>query len=246
MENTDLKKTRIWTMDELRGFAVVCMVFYHGFYTFAVLFSNQTALKLLKFFMPAEPFFAGLFILISGISSCLSRSNLKRGLRLLVVALVVTLVTGLMNTIIIFGILHFLSLCMILFGLCQKWLNRIPWLAGFAGCILFYLFTMNLEQGIFAFFLPVPETLYQSDWLCFLGIHSDSFFSADYFPLFPWIFIFLFGSFLGRFAVHGKFPAFLYKKRVPFLCWCGRHALLLYIIHQPIIYLIAQVVTYFS
>ena len=30
-------KKRIFLMDELRGFAVFCMVFYHGFYTMAYL-----------------------------------------------------------------------------------------------------------------------------------------------------------------------------------------------------------------
>ena len=245
MENTSCKKGRIWTMDELRGFAVVCMVFYHAFYTFAVLFSNQTALRLLQFFMPAEPFFAGLFILISGISSCLSRSNLKRGLKLLAVALAITLVTGLMDTIIVWGILHFLSLCMILFGLCQKFLSKIPLWAGTAACVILYLFTMQIEDGRLAFFVRLPEALYTQDWLCVLGIHSDTFFSADYFPLLPWIFVFLLGTFWGRLAAQGKFPEVLYQKRVPPLCWVGKHALLIYIVHQPIIYLLAIAVTHF-
>ena len=109
---------RIYLMDELRGFAVFCMVFYHGFYTFAYLFHWAFGEALLRFFMPAEPWFAGLFILISGISSNLSHSNLARGAKLLVIALAVSLVTGLVvpQERILFGILHFLSVCMLLFG----------------------------------------------------------------------------------------------------------------------------------
>lgn len=86
---------RIYLMDELRGFAVFCMVFYHGFYTLGYLFGNAIGLYYFRFFMPAEPFFAGLFMFISGIASDLSRSNLSRGLKLLALALGVTLVTGL-------------------------------------------------------------------------------------------------------------------------------------------------------
>ena len=41
------------------------------------------------FFRPLEPFFGGAFILISGISSQLSRSNLKRGAKLLPIALAI-------------------------------------------------------------------------------------------------------------------------------------------------------------
>ena len=63
---------RIHLMDELRGFAVFCMVFYHGFYTLAFLMGQSWGEWLYRFFMPAEPWFAGLFIFIAGISSNLT------------------------------------------------------------------------------------------------------------------------------------------------------------------------------
>ena len=92
-ENALIERRRIYLMDELRGFAVFCMVFYHGFYTLAYLYNLKAGMILLNFFMPAEPYFAGMFMLIAGISSDLSHSNLKRGAKLLGVALVVTLAT---------------------------------------------------------------------------------------------------------------------------------------------------------
>ena len=121
MEQTERATKRIHLMDELRGFAVFCMVFYHAFYTLAYLFNLEFGKALLNFFMPAEPWFAGLFILIAGISSNLSHSNLLRGLKLAGIAAVVTLVTWLVVPAerILFGILHFLAICMILFGLIQ-------------------------------------------------------------------------------------------------------------------------------
>ena len=48
---------RIHLMDELRGFAVFCMVFYHGFYTLAFLMNQSWGEWLYRFFMPAEPWF---------------------------------------------------------------------------------------------------------------------------------------------------------------------------------------------
>ena len=88
------RKGRIHLMDEIRGLCVLLMIFYHAFYTMSMLFHWELGTKLLVFFSPAEPFFAGLFILISGISSQLSHSNLIRGLKLLGVALALTLVTN--------------------------------------------------------------------------------------------------------------------------------------------------------
>ncbi len=233
---------RIHFMDELRGFAVLCMVFYHAFFTLAYLYNQQWGLVLLNFFMPAEPFFAGLFIFISGISSDLSRSNLKRGLKLLGVALAVTLVTVLFvrDEAIYFGILHFLAVCMILFGLTKSFFNKIPFWWGIAGCVLLYILTRGISGGYFGFgnalALHLPGVLYTTDWLAPLGMYSSTFASSDYFPLLPWMFVFLAGTFFGRFAAAEKFPRFTYQSHVPPLSFMGRHALIIYIVHQPVIY----------
>ena len=101
-------RRRIYALDELRGFSVFCMVFYHAFFSIGEIFKVPFFLSLLKFFMPAEPFFAAIFIIISGISSNLSHSNLSRGAKLFIVAMAVTLVTSVVEPeyIIQFGVLH--------------------------------------------------------------------------------------------------------------------------------------------
>lgn len=250
MEQTTLAKQRIHLMDELRGFAVFCMVFYHGFYTLAYLYHLELGKILLYFFMPAEPWFAGLFILIAGISSNLSHSNLIRGLKLAGVALVVTLATWLVvpEERILFGILHFLSICMIAFGLIQPHLRRkrpFTWIPT-AICVLLYLCTAQIDRGILGIgplSISLPDQLYATDWLAPFGLHSPSFFSSDYFPLLPWIFVFFAGTSLGRLAVEGRFPAFAYRSHVPFFSWLGRHALVIYVVHQPVIYGISWLVS---
>lgn len=236
-----MHKPRIHTMDELRGFAVLCMIFYHAFYTMAFLLNVELGKQLLYFFMPAEPYFAGMFILISGVSSQLSHSNLSRGLKLLGVALAVSLVTCLLlpDEAIRFGILHMLAVSMILFGLLQRALERVPFWLGFVLTALLFACTYQIGRigfgwpGLFS--LPLPQT---SFWMQFLypNYSLERLYSADYFPLLPWIFLFFCGTFLGRFAREGRFPRFLYRSRAPFLSWMGRHALILYIVHQPVIY----------
>lgn len=236
------RKGRIHLMDEIRGLCVLLMIFYHAFYTMSMLFHWDLGTKLLVFFSPAEPFFAGLFILISGISSQLSHSNLIRGLKLLGVALALTLVTYFIipSELIVFGILHMLSICMIVFGLGQKLWDKIPLILGLAVCAVLFLITMPVSDG----YLGLPGTLawkipagwYEFGWLFPLGIHRADFFSADYFPLFPWLFLFFCGTYFGRWARNGKFPDFTYRLRFTSLSWMGRHALVLYLIHQPLIF----------
>lgn len=234
-------KARIHSMDELRGFAVLCMVFYHAFYSAAFLLGWQWGKVLLSFFTPAEPYFAGLFILISGISSQLSHSNLIRGLKLLAVAVCVTLVTGffLPDQIIRFGILHMLSICMISFGLVQKAFEHIPALLGilvFAALFaIFYGF-----NGAFGF-----TTTFDTQFLFPSSIPDGRMYSADYFPIIPWLLLFYCGTFLGRYAREGLFPKFLYPSRIPALSFLGRHALLIYIVHQPVIYGVMLAVQFF-
>ena len=125
-------RRRIYALDELRGFSVFCMVFYHAFFSIGEIFKVPFFLSLLKFFMPAEPFFAAIFIIISGISSNLSHSNLSRGAKLFIVAMAVTLVTSVVEPeyIIQFGVLHMLSVSMLIYGLMQKPLSKIPRIFG--------------------------------------------------------------------------------------------------------------------
>ena len=238
-------KTRYHLLDEIRGFAVVCMVFYHGFYTLDSLFHSAAGSALLAFFTPAEPYFAGLFILISGIAPQLTHSNLIRGLKPLGVSLAFTLVTWAlgfvgMNVVIWFGILHMLAVCMLLAAAVNRPLRKLKYpVVGILVCLVLFLATMHIREGWLGFpFLrwELPAAVMECKWLFPLGVITPGFYSADYFPLFPWMFVFFAGASIGLWAVRGKFPAFMAKSRVRPLAFVGRHALLIYILHQPVLY----------
>lgn len=240
---TPAKRRRIFLMDELRGFAVFCMIFYHGFYTVGYIFNIGLGALFFRFFMPVEPLYAGLFMFISGIACNLSHSNLARGFKLLALALGVSLVTyfAIPDQVIVFGILHFLSVCMILCGLLLPVIDRFEfsWLQ-IAACAALFLLTMNVERGFLGpggpLTLALPQSLYRTNWLAPLGIYNENFRSSDYFALLPWVFVYFAGVFAGKLAKAGKFPEFTYKSRVPAFSWMGRHALILYLAHQPVIY----------
>ncbi len=241
-KNSKSTRKRIHALDELRGLSVFCMVFYHAFYSIGVIFNVQFFTMLLKFFMPAEPFFAALFIVISGISSNLSRSNIARGAKLLCVALAVSLVTYIVEPsfVILFGVLHMLSAAMLLYGVFQKPLSKVPTVLGMITSAVVFFATYDVSSGYLGikalFGIKLPSALYSTDWLFPLGLPKASFISSDYFPLFPWLFAFLFGTFLGRYAAEERFPKFTYKKHISFFSFLGRHALIIYVLHQPVIF----------
>lgn len=243
MEATEDKK-RIYLLDEIRGLAVFCMVLYHGYWLAGGVFGLAAGKKLFEFFMPAEPFFAGIFIFVCGLSCLLSRSNLRRGLRIAAAAAAFTVFTcvilplfGVNELGIRFGILHFLGVCVLLYTLTEKGVKKVPPYAGAFLCILLYLFFSGLRGGVLGdgnlIKIPLPAALYESDWLMPIGIHSPSFDSADYFPVLPNVFMFFFGVFCGRLILHKGFPSFAYKERIRFLGWLGRHAFIIYVTHFP-------------
>ncbi len=238
-----MSKARIHLLDELRGFCVVLMIAFHAFYTVGFLFNWKTAIDLFYFFQPAEPFFAGIFIVLCGFSCRLSHSNLKRGLLLAAVAAGMSLVLYVVmrDQMIWFGVLHCLAVCILLFAALKPLLDRVPPLVGAVLSALLMLLTWHFpfyNGGYIGIGETVwwqwPITWAQTVWLLPLGIGEWSMFGADYFPLIPWVFCFLCGTFLG--AYRDRFPAFAMKKHLPPLAFIGRHTLWIYVIHQPIIY----------
>lgn len=250
------KIKRLHTLDEIRGFAVFCMIFYHAFYSLAMFFNLSWGRDLLNFFSPAEPYFAGLFIVISGISSCLSHSNLERGGKLLLIAMAVTIVTFFFdrNSIIVFGILHFLAICMIFFGAIKNIIEKVPLVIVLILNVALFVLCYHIPNGYFGikglFELAIPSQYYESNYMFAFGLPSLTFASADYFPLIPWLFLFFAGTAVGRLAARGKFPVGMYKLRIPFLSVMGRNALFFYVIHQPVIigicYLVQWIIGLFA
>ncbi len=237
---------RIYLLDEIRGFAIVCMVFFHAFYTMAFMFGWELGEILLEFFMPAEPYFAALFVLISGISSRLSHSNAIRGARLAVIAALLTLVTvfldemlGMSGASIYFGILHLLSAAMLFYAAVEKYAEKVPVWVTVAVCGLLFAVTYNMQYGsvgIGELSFELPYELSMQAALYPFSTNSKAFSSSDYFPIFPWLFMFIIGTALGKYFKEGKIPKFFYPSHFKPLSFCGRHSLIIYLAHQPIIY----------
>lgn len=243
------QKPRIHLIDEIRGLAIILMVFYHAFYLLGYQFGFELMSDAQKFFEPLQPPFACLFILISGYSSYLSRSNFKRGIRLLLIAFGFTAVTvlllpkfGLTGTEIHFGILHLLSVSMLLFALLRKYLERIPEKIGIAVSLFLFILTYSVQNGKLLL-LDLPDFLYANELTAVFGFTPIGYYSADYFPILPYVFMFLCGTFFGRYFDKNTLPRQFYTMHFAPLAKIGQKTLIIYIIHWPLIFLMGLIIS---
>ena len=148
--------------------------------------------------------------------------------------LVCSLVTGGMyllgladkGVIIYFGVLHCLGISMLAWTAFRQLPRSALWVIG----AVLTVAGLVLEQ------LPGVETA----WLIPLGLTPRGFATADYFPLLPHLGYFLLGAALGGILYPEKRSLLpqVNDKCLPvrLLCLCGRHSLLIYLLHQPILY----------
>lgn len=238
-------------IDEVRGFLVILMIFFHLFYDMGDLFSIGIGTTLFNFFAPAEPFFASLFIFICGMSCKLSSNNYKRGVQLLFVAMAFSIVSTIImpDFAIYFGILHLLAFSILIFALCEPIIDKIHWLIGMILTFVLFISTYNLPNGYIgfaSFSIELPGWLYSSINLLPFGLIPSNVATADYFPLIPYIFIFLCGGFYGVTVKRGNVPNFYRNMHIRPLAFVGRHALIVYILHQPVIYGILMLYNYIA
>ena len=227
-----VRPPRIWEIDFLRGLAIILMVGYHLLFDLGEFrgvkrfFGFSTDLTSTAWTI-AQFFFAGLFVVLSGISGTMSRNNVRRGFRLLAVSLAVTVATYIFDptSAVYFGILQCLAVSMLIYGGALAG-------TGPAACAAWGALVIGLSAA-----LPVLKKglTVRSDWLMPFGITSPSFSSFDYFPLLPWLGIFLVGAALGKSIYASRQSLLPWRLPRTFIHAAGRHSLLIYIAHQPII-----------
>lgn len=240
---------RVALLDELRGLFILLMVFYHGCYNLAEIFRLDFPFFYSWPMRFLQLLIAGDFIFISGAVSRYSRSNLKRGLQIFGCGMVLTVVTAfvLPSQIVMFGVLHLLGFSMVVFALTRKLLDRLHPTVGLLACTALFLGTYFVASGYIGFpplAAPLPPGLYSTPFLFWLGFPGPGFYSSDYFAVFPWLFFFLAGSYCGVFLKAGRFPAWVYRPHVPWLSRVGRHTLIIYMLHQPVLYGVMSLIFY--
>ena len=235
MENHTPLTNRYMLIDGVRGIAIVLMVIYHFSWDLSYFQIADFDILGNPYWIWFARFIAGLILLVVGVayvmaqrSSFDSRKFLKRLVVITACAAAVSFATYQIDpkTFVYFGILHHIAVATILLLIA----NRLPRLV------------LALMAG---FFLIGPQFLklesVSPTWLMWSGLAETSRISVDYLPLFPWFGIPLLGMVLGRemLAWSQKTRILEWKSTNPLVgatCFVGRHSLLIYMAHQPILF----------
>lgn len=240
-------QNRYVILDTVRGVTLLSMILYHAAWD-AVHFLgvNWSWYDGLPGFVWQQSI-CWTFILLSGFCWSLGRRHARRGALVLAASFAVTAVTVVFtpDARIVFGVLTLLGSCMLLFIPLRTVLERIPALPGIIGAMALFALCRNISQGYIGLGvlrLDLPGSLYQGMLSAYFGFPPEAFFSTDYFPLLPWGFLFAAGFFLYRLCQPQDVLSQLPKWAVPGVTWLGRHSLLVYLAHQPALYVLVMAV----
>ena len=233
-------KERYHLLDALRGFAIYHVIIFHFLYDVYVVYGLNPDWPYQIWVQLWQRNGCGLFVLVSGMVFALGRNTFKRGLQLQILGLIITLATYFFapSEVIYYGILTFFGSAMWLTLLLKVFLQRVPAIFGILASVVCYVLTKDVATGVANFFgrklFEFPEWLCQ-DCFAILGFHSNSFYSSDYVPLLPHIFLFLFGMYLFAWLRERKLTHLLTGGNYKIFTWPGTHSLEIYILHQPIL-----------
>jgi uncharacterized membrane protein len=152
---------------------------------------------------------------------------LLRGGKIFGLGLIITLATYFFigRGFVIFGILHLLGLSIIL---AYPFLRSSRWVSLMAGLLVIAL-GWYIDRLVVSF-----------PWLIWLGLKQQGVYMVDYYPILPWFGLAL----LGIFAGYTLYPQGVRRFSWPNLAslppigglrFLGRHSLLIYVIHQPLL-----------
>ena len=221
MINTN-KSSRDQALDLMRGIAIIMMIVFHLIYDLNEF--GYTNIPLSNFWLTSYWRYLIVFLFLNavGISLVIAYGKnfslnkfIKRLAILGLAALSVSLGTYFLfpDAWVYFGILHLIwtaTLIAIIFV-------QFPKISLFVAALIFILGYLNLpDLSFFGFLL--------SDYLPLS--------SVDFYPLFPWIAFVFTGIYLGHNPIYKK----IFFMRVPFLQLVGQHSLIIYLLHQVILF----------
>ncbi|WP_297323311.1 heparan-alpha-glucosaminide N-acetyltransferase [uncultured Bartonella sp.] len=234
MNQPETIRKRLQKVDLLRGFALIGMVIYHFSWDlsyFSYITPEIPAEGILRLLARCIAF---CFLFVCGFSLYLAHGKkirwhafFRRLFVIVMAACLVSLVSFLVmpQGLIYFGILHEIAVTSVI-------------------ALLFLHTPVFINLVAIAFFWVTPY-FYQSDlfnapYLLWIGFCASPLPSFDYVPVFPWFSAGLAGLTIAR--IVDFFHAFQYLERGirprwlnSIVGWMGRHSLIFYLIHQPVL-----------
>jgi len=233
---------RYQTIDLMRGIAILLMVIYH--FCFDLTSYGYTDFDFYKdpFWLNFRTLILSSFLFLVGFSMWLATLNGKgnrirwrkvsrRTGLILANAVLISIVTWYIfgERYIYFGVLHFVTLASLLV---------LPFIR---------LYWLNLILGVGLLTLSTYQsTFFDQVNLNWIGMMTYKPFTEDYVPLIPWFGVVLLGLFAAQnlsksdISVDNYEPKWI--SRINLLKIAGRHSLLVYMLHQPILMGILELV----
>ncbi|MFU9945416.1 heparan-alpha-glucosaminide N-acetyltransferase domain-containing protein [Fannyhessea vaginae] len=273
---------RIEAFDVIRGFSLVSMIAFHACYDLVSLYGVSLTWFVFPYIDLWRNSIAWVFIFLAGIMCAYSVHKIKRCVVYLVCAFLIYVVTTLVavDIPINFGIIFCLGMSTTVVTLVSYMLSLASKTALFLKvntiipsfmvkvgtlillCAMLGLFgiTYHIPHGYISFFQytwRLPACLYSSYITAAFGFAPSYFQSGDYYPIFPYVFLYSGGALAGWLSksyvmtlqtarshkesvtlTHGFSVALLvygltFIKNL--LALMGRHSLQIYVLHQPLL-----------
>lgn len=236
-------KNRFQLLDTIRGIVLVSMIVYHGTWNFVYIYGMDWEWYESYGAYVWQQSICWTFILLSGFCFSLGRRHLKSGILVFGSGALVTLVTliAMPQNRIVFGVLTCIGSCILLLTFTERFFQKITPQAGAIIAFGVFLFTKNINQGYLRIIgcknIKIPTEWYANYVTAYLGFPQKGFYSTDYFSLVPWLFLFVTGFYLYHIFENRKWlNKKVMNRGIPLFSFLGRHSLLIYLLHQPVIY----------
>lgn len=248
-ENSEPRKNnRYALLDSIRGITLLSMILFHGTWDLVYLYGKNWEWYRGNGAYIWQQSICWTFILLSGFCWSLGKRHLRRGLLVFGGGLLVTFVTLIVmpENRVVFGVLTLIGSCMLIMILLNKGFQKVPAVVGFAVSFILFMLTRNVNEGYLGFeglnLRKLPGEWYRGYVGAYFGFPPARFFSTDYFSLIPWLFLFVSGYFLYRiFEKKGFLENPLFGINIPLFSFLGRNSLLIYLLHQPVLYLVGMI-----
>lgn len=235
-------KERYYFVDSVRGILIAGVVLYHAFFDYAAVFGiSSSILPYMPVIYAVRDIGCFLFVFIAGISVHFGKKRLKRSLLIFGCGAAVSVVTHIFvpDMAVFFGVLSFFGTAGLIMIPLERLLKKVPALSGLIISLLLFFAVFNVFKGYLGwgkYSISLPEEMYANTLTAVIGFPPPSFESADYFPVFPWIFAYISGYYLWSVVSHGEAILRFCKKKLPFFAAAGKYTLWIYLAHQPILY----------
>ncbi len=271
-------RQRVWEIDFVRGICVILMILDHlaillgtvfapswygyNFYSKGIGDSFSSFCYYWSLLCPERdiihPIVLFIFFSLSGISCTFSRSNLKRGLQLALVAILYTVgsyiaenVIGIYGTFVTFGVLHFLAVCILTYAVIEILVKKSSIGMGLASTIiiiitlcLYFCYTPPKDTSIFFCWIFPPRDFYGNPSLFYTQSQVSP---GDLFTMIPYTAFYFSGVLMAQFLYPVKtsiLPKLDRAWHKPFT-FVGKHALIIYVAHLVLLAGVLALVSYF-